>query len=74
MHALLLNLTYWYNCYLLPLQPEDVSEPPDENPVPEKPKRSRKDSSAYLKSLTKRENENDISFRPRKVCMAAKHE
>ncbi|XP_032911418.1 ankyrin repeat and EF-hand domain-containing protein 1 isoform X3 [Catharus ustulatus] len=48
-------------------EPEDVSEPPDENPVPEKPKRSRKDSSAYLKSLTKRENENDISFRPRKI-------
>ncbi|NXB47734.1 ANKE1 protein, partial [Leucopsar rothschildi] len=46
---------------------EDVSEPPEENPVPEKTKRSRKDSSAYWKSLATRENKNDISFRPRKV-------
>ncbi|XP_014750510.1 PREDICTED: ankyrin repeat and EF-hand domain-containing protein 1 [Sturnus vulgaris] len=46
---------------------EDVSEPPEENPVPEKTKCSRKDSSAYWKSLATRENKNDISFRPRKI-------
>uniref|UniRef100_U3K941 Ankyrin repeat and EF-hand domain containing 1 n=1 Tax=Ficedula albicollis TaxID=59894 RepID=U3K941_FICAL len=46
---------------------EAVSEPPEEIPVPEKTKRSRKDSSAYWKSLAPRENKNDISFRPRKI-------
>ncbi|NWT91215.1 ANKE1 protein, partial [Urocynchramus pylzowi] len=45
----------------------DVSEPPEEEPVPEKTKRSRKDSSAYWKSLAAREDKNDISFRPRKI-------
>ncbi|XP_039572930.1 ankyrin repeat and EF-hand domain-containing protein 1 [Passer montanus] len=45
----------------------DVSPPPEEEPVPEKTKRSRKDSSAYWKSLAAREDKNDISFRPRKI-------
>lgn len=74
MHALLLNMMYWYNWYLLPLQSPDGSQPSEEEPVPEKTKRSRKDSSAYWKSLATRENKNDISFRPRKVRAAAKHE
>ncbi|XP_021395952.2 ankyrin repeat and EF-hand domain-containing protein 1 [Lonchura striata] len=52
-----------------PLKKEspDGSQPSEEEPVPEKTKRSRKDSSAYWKSLATRENKNDISFRPRKV-------
>nr|XP_030124660.3 ankyrin repeat and EF-hand domain-containing protein 1 isoform X2 [Taeniopygia guttata] len=45
----------------------DGSQPSEEEPVPEKTKRSRKDSSAYWKSLATRENKNDISFRPRKI-------
>ncbi|NWW09303.1 ANKE1 protein, partial [Oreocharis arfaki] len=45
----------------------DVSQPAEEEPVPEKTKRSRKDSAAYWKSLVPRENKNDISFRPRKI-------
>ncbi|XP_068042169.1 ankyrin repeat and EF-hand domain-containing protein 1 isoform X5 [Anomalospiza imberbis] len=45
----------------------DVSQPPEEEPVPEKTKRSRKDSSAYWKSLATRKDKNDISFRPRKI-------
>ncbi|NXU60840.1 ANKE1 protein, partial [Horornis vulcanius] len=45
----------------------DGSEPPEETPVPEKTKRSRKDSAAYWKSLAARENKNDISYRPRKI-------
>ncbi|NXB04835.1 ANKE1 protein, partial [Cnemophilus loriae] len=45
----------------------DVSQPPEEKPVPEKTKRSRKDSAAYWKSLVMREDKNDISFRPRKI-------
>ncbi|XP_053830756.1 ankyrin repeat and EF-hand domain-containing protein 1 isoform X2 [Vidua macroura] len=45
----------------------DVSQPPEEEPVPEKTKRSRKDSSTYWKSLATREDKNDISFRPRKI-------
>ncbi|NWH96738.1 ANKE1 protein, partial [Tichodroma muraria] len=45
----------------------DISQPSEETPVPEKTKRSRKDSAAYWKSLATRENKNDISFRPRKI-------
>ncbi|NXY02248.1 ANKE1 protein, partial [Pteruthius melanotis] len=45
----------------------DLSQPDEEEPVPEKIKRSRKDSAAYWKSLATRENKNDISFRPRKI-------
>ncbi|NXQ58786.1 ANKE1 protein, partial [Anthoscopus minutus] len=46
----------------------DESQPPEEIPeIPEKTKRSRRDSSAYWKSLATRENKNDISFRPRKI-------
>ncbi|NXA83873.1 ANKE1 protein, partial [Thryothorus ludovicianus] len=45
----------------------DGSQASEETPVPEKLKRSRKDSAAYWKSLATRENKNDISFRPRKV-------
>ncbi|NXT15038.1 ANKE1 protein, partial [Prunella fulvescens] len=52
-----------------PLKKESsvVSQPPEEEPVPEKTKRSRKDSSAYWKSLAAREDKNDVSFRPRKI-------
>ncbi|NXO81233.1 ANKE1 protein, partial [Sitta europaea] len=45
----------------------DVSQLPEETPVPEKIKRSHKDIAAYWKSLAARENKNDISFRPRKI-------
>ncbi|XP_030914173.1 ankyrin repeat and EF-hand domain-containing protein 1 [Geospiza fortis] len=45
----------------------DGSPPPEEEAVPEKTKRTRKDSSAYWKSLAAREDKNDISFRPRKI-------
>ncbi|XP_009092040.3 ankyrin repeat and EF-hand domain-containing protein 1 [Serinus canaria] len=45
----------------------DASPPPEEEAVPEKTKRSHKDSSAYWKSLAAREDENDISFRPRRI-------
>nr|XP_054486106.1 ankyrin repeat and EF-hand domain-containing protein 1 [Agelaius phoeniceus] len=45
----------------------DESPAPEEEAVPEKTKRSRKDSSAYWKSLAAREDKNDISFRPRKI-------
>ncbi|XP_074392699.1 ankyrin repeat and EF-hand domain-containing protein 1 isoform X6 [Zonotrichia albicollis] len=45
----------------------DGSPPPEEEAVPEKPKSSRKDSSAYWQSLAPREDKNDISFRPRKI-------
>ncbi|NWV06854.1 ANKE1 protein, partial [Ptilonorhynchus violaceus] len=46
----------------------EVPQPAVEKPVPEKTKRSRKDSAAYWKSLATREKDkNDITFKPRKI-------
>ncbi|NWV73890.1 ANKE1 protein, partial [Dasyornis broadbenti] len=45
----------------------DEPQPPEDKPVPEKLKRSRKDSAAYWKSLKREKDKNDISFRSRKI-------